>query len=152
VVVNVAGRRPELPPLVVMTPRSGWWQCAAERGGGLACWMESIRAVSAAKPLRPALFIASSGHEPGHYGPAAFLKEHPTLIKDAAAWIHLGANIGAAGGQMRIQASDDEIEGRMVRALDEANASVRQRVPRGTVPGGEARNIHVGGGRYVSIL
>src|SRR4029077_20251968 len=53
VVVNVAGRRPDLAPLVVMTPRSGWWQCASERGGGLACWMESIRAVSAAKPVRP---------------------------------------------------------------------------------------------------
>jgi hypothetical protein len=29
---------------------------------------------------------------------------------------------------------------------------VRQRVPRGTRPGGEARNIHDGGGRYVSLL
>jgi hypothetical protein len=152
VVVNVAGRRADLPPLVVMTPRSGWWQCAAERGGGLACWMESIRAVSAAKAVRPAIFIASSGHELGHYGLDAFLKAHPTLIKEAAAWIHLGANIGAAGGQMRLQASDDEIEGRMVRALEEASATVRQRVPRGTVPAGEARNIHVGGGRYVSLL
>jgi hypothetical protein len=152
VVVTVAGRRPDLPPLVVMTPRSGWWQCAAERGGGLACWMESIRAVSASKPLRPAIFVASSGHELGHYGLDAFLKEHQTLIKDAAGWIHLGANIGAAGGQMRLQASDDEIEGRMVRALEDANATVRQRVARGTVPAGEARNIHVGGGRYVSLL
>jgi hypothetical protein len=114
--------------------------------------MESIRAVSAAKPLRPAIFIASSGHELGHYGLDAFLKEHPALIKDAAAWIHLGANIGAAGGQMRLQSSDDEIEAKMVKALDEATATVRQRVPRGTVPAGEARNIHVGGGRYVSLL
>ena len=152
VVVNVAGRRPDLAPVVVMTPRSGWWQCASERGGGLACWMESIRAVSAAKPLRPALFIASSGHELGHYGLDAFLKEHPALIKDAAAWIHLGANIGAAGGQIRLQASDDEIEGKLVKALDEVAATVRQRVPRGTVPAGEARNIHLGGGRYVSLL
>src|SRR5262249_31851469 len=77
VVVNAAGRRPDLAPVVVLTPRSGWWQCASERGGGLACWMESIRAVSAAKPLRPAIFIASSGHELGHYGLDAFLKEHP---------------------------------------------------------------------------
>ena len=53
---------------------------------------------------------------------------------------------------MRLQASDDEIEGRMVRTLEEASATVRQRVPRGTVPAGEARNIHVGGGRYVSLL
>jgi len=152
VVVTVAGRRADLAPLIVMTPRSGWWQCASERGGGLACWMESIRAVNAAKPLRPSIFIASSGHELGHYGLEAFLKAKPALVKDAAAWIHLGANIGAAGGQMRLQASDDDIEGRLVRALDDASATVRQRVPRGTVPAGEARNIHVGGGRYVSLL
>jgi hypothetical protein len=152
VVVNVAGRRADLPPLVVMTPRSGWWQCAAERGGGLACWMESIRAVAAAKPARPALFIASSGHELGHYGLDAYLKQHPSLIKEAAAWIHLGANIGAAGGQIRLQASDDEMEAKMMKAIEGAGATVRTRVPRGTVPAGEARNIHVGGGRYVSIL
>jgi len=36
VLATIRGRRPELPPLVVMTPRSGWWQCASERGGGLA--------------------------------------------------------------------------------------------------------------------
>src|SRR5262245_32256661 len=152
VVVNVPGRRTDLPPLVVMTPRSGWWQCASERGGGLACWMEAVRAVSAAKAARPAIFLASSGHELGHYGLDAFLKARPTLIKEAAAWIHLGANIGAAGGQMRLQASDDEMEGRMARALEEASAAVRQRVPRGTVPAGEARNIHIAGGRYVSLL
>jgi hypothetical protein len=152
VVATVAGRQADLPPVVVMTPRSGWWQCASERGGGLACWMEAVRAVSAAKPARSAIFVTSSGHELGHYGLDAFLQQRPGLIKHAAAWIHLGANIGAAGGQMRLQASDDEIEARAGRALDESGAVVRQRVPRGTVPAGEARNIHVGGGRYVSLL
>jgi hypothetical protein len=34
VVVRLQGSAPSLPPLIVMTPRSGWWQCAAERGGG----------------------------------------------------------------------------------------------------------------------
>src|SRR4029453_15448550 len=106
----------------------------------------------AAKAARPAIFIASSGHELGHYGLDAFLKARPALIKEAAAWIHLGANIGAAGGQMRLQSSDDEIEARALRAMEQSGASVAQRVPRGTVPGGEARNIHVGGGRYVSFL
>jgi hypothetical protein len=152
VVATVAGRQPSLAPLVVMTPRSGWWQCASERGGGLACWMETIRAVVAAKGVRPAIFVASSGHELGHYGLEAFLQQHPGLIKDAAAWIHLGANIGAAGGQVRLQASDDESEARAVRGLREANAVVQQRVPRGTLPAGEARNIHAGGGRYVSLV
>src|SRR5690606_27719024 len=37
VVVAVPGTDSTLDPLVVMTPRSGWWHCAGERGGGLAC-------------------------------------------------------------------------------------------------------------------
>lgn len=152
VVAIVSGRQPTLAPLVVLTPRSGWWQCASERGGGLACWMEIIRAVVTAKPARPTMFVATSGHELGHLGLTAFLAQHPGLLKDATAWIHLGANIGAAGGQMRLQASDDESEARAVRALAAANAVVAQRVPRGTVPAGEARDIHLGGGRYISLL
>ncbi|MGC2413953.1 MAG: hypothetical protein WA459_14795, partial [Stellaceae bacterium] len=35
------------PPLVVMTPRSSWWQSTAERGGGLVAWLESLRALLA---------------------------------------------------------------------------------------------------------
>ena len=152
VVANVSGMQANLAPLVVMTPRSGWWQCASERGGGLACWIETLRAVSAAKPAREVIFLASSGHELGHYGLDAFLRERPELIKGARAWIHLGASIGAAGGQMRIQASDDAIEESTLRALEKAGASIAIRVPRGTVPLGEARNIHTDGGRYVSLL
>ena len=152
VVATVAGQQPHLAPLVVITPRSGWWQCASERGGGLACWIEMLRAVSAATPIRSAVFLASSGHELGHHGLDAFVHTQPALIKSASAWIHLGASIGAAGGQMRLQASDDELETRALRALEDAGTSVQRRVPRGTVPAGEARNIHVGGGRYLSLL
>jgi hypothetical protein len=152
VIANVSGMRANLAPLVVMTPRSGWWQCASERGGGLACWIETLRAVSAAKPARQVIFLASSGHELGHQGLDAFLRERPGLIKGARAWIHLGASIGAAGGQMRIQASDDAIEESTLLAIEKAGASVAKRVPRGTVPLGEARNIHTEGGRYVSLL
>ena len=36
--------------------------------------------------------------------------------------------------------------------LQKASARLYSRVPRGTVPGGEARNIHVGGGRYLSFI
>jgi hypothetical protein len=152
VVGAVAGSRPELPPVVVMTPRSGWWQCASERGGGIACWTETIRAVRAARAPRTVRFIASSGHELGHFGLDAWLESQPGLIKRAAAWIHLGANIGAAGGRPRLQASSDEIEAMAAAAFERAGTPVQQRVPRGNVPGGEARNIHVGGGRYVSLL
>lgn len=152
IVASVRGRRPELPPVVVMTPRSGWWQCASERGGGIACWLESIRAVADVRPERTVRFIASSGHELGHLGLESFLHEEPALIKSAAAWVHLGANIGAKDGRTRLQSVSDEIEAVAVAALEMAGARLDARVPRGTVPRGEARNIHVGGGRYVSLL
>jgi hypothetical protein len=152
ILATVRGSRPELPPVVVMTPRSGWWQCVSERGGGLACWLESLRAVAEVRPQRTVRFIASSGHELGHLGLDTFLHEEPALIKGAAAWLHLGANIGAAEGRTRLQSSADEIEALATTALQKAGARVDARVPRGQVPGGEARNIHVAGGRYVSLL
>ena len=34
VVASVSGSNSGAAPLVVMTPRSGWWSCASERGGG----------------------------------------------------------------------------------------------------------------------
>jgi hypothetical protein len=71
VITRVPGKDKSAAPVVVMTPRSGWWGCASERGGGLACWLEIMRAVRDAKPVRDVLFVASSGHELGHLGLAA---------------------------------------------------------------------------------
>jgi hypothetical protein len=152
VVATVRGTQPSLPAVVVITPRSGWWQCAAERGGGLACWLEAMRAVGAARLARTVVFLASSGHELGHLGLGAFLGNRREPVDANKAWLHLGANIGAAGGRARLQASDDGIEKMAGEALMRAGTPVEQRVPRGTVPAGEARNIHLGGGRYVSLL
>jgi hypothetical protein len=151
-VVATVGSGSALPPVVVITPRSGWWNCASERGGGLACWLEAVRAAARARPARTVQFVASSGHELGHIGLDAFIDRHADLVKRAHAWLHLGANIGAAGGRMRLQSSDDDIERRAAAALSGAGATIVDRVARGTVPAGEARNIHVGGGRYASIL
>jgi hypothetical protein len=152
IMATMTGRQPDLPPVIVMTPRSGWWQCASERGGGISCWLEIIRAVAAARPERTVRFLASSGHELGHLGLDRFLEHEKGLVAKAAAWIHLGANIGAAGGRSRLQSSADDIEQLALKTLERAGATVDQRVPRGTVPGGEARNIHVNGGRYISLL
>ena len=152
VVAFVEGRDTTLEPLYVITPRSGWWRCASERGGGIACWLEVMAALGAAAPSRRAVFIASSGHELGHLGLDAAIAARPGSVPGAAAWMHLGANIGAAGGRSRLQTSDDAIEALAVSAFDRAGAVVAERVARGTVPAGEARNIHVGGGRYISLL
>ncbi len=153
VITMVSGTDKSLAPLVVMTPRSGWWWCASERGGGLACWLEIMRAMRDARPARDVLFVASSGHELGHLGLDTFMERRPGLVPAAKAWIHLGANIGAAQGPgNNLQASDDEMESMMAEAMTKAGLRIDRRLPRGAVPRGEAENVHRGGGRYVSII
>jgi hypothetical protein len=153
VVTVVSGTNKSLAPLVVMTPRSGWWWCASERGGGLACWLEIMRTMRDTKPARDVLFVASSGHELGHLGIDAFIARRPGLVPAARAWMHLGANIGAAQAPgNNLQASDDEMESVMAEAVTKAGLRIDRRLPRGAVPRGEAENVHRGGGRYVSII
>lgn len=156
VVAMVEGRDPALAPVMVITPRSGWWNCAAERGGGIVCWLEAMRATAAAQARRRVIFLASSGHELGHLGLDAFLHANSSLIRSAHAWIHLGANIGAGdpstAAGARLQASDDDVEREMATALEAFKAPIADRLPRGRVPAGEARNLHTGGARYVSLL
>jgi hypothetical protein len=153
VVAVVSGTDKGAAPLVVMTPRSGWWWCASERGGGLACWLEIMRAMLEVKPFRDVFFVASSGHEIGHRGIENFIERHPGIISRAKAWIHLGANIGAAQGPGNcLQTSDVELQSMMTEVMTKIGLVIDQRVPHGSVPRGEARNIHRGGGRYVSII
>jgi hypothetical protein len=153
VITVVSGTNKSIAPVVVMTPRSGWWWCASERGGGLACWLEIMRATHHAKPVRDVLFVASSGHELGHLGLDAFIERRPGLVPAAKAWIHLGANIGASQGPgNNLQASDDEMESTMAEAMIKAGLRIDQRHPRGAVPRGEAENVHRAGGRYISII
>ena len=153
VTAAIAGTDKGAAPVIVMTPRSGWWWCASERGGGLACWLEIMRATRAARPVRDVLFVASSGHELGHLGLDAFIDRRPGLVPAAKAWIHLGANIGAARGPgNHLQASDDAMEAMMAEEMIKAGLRVDQRRPRGLPPRGEAENVHRGGGRYISII
>jgi hypothetical protein len=153
VVAVVSGTDKGAAPLVVMTPRSGWWWCASERGGGLACWLEIMRAMLEAKPFRDVVFVASSGHEIGHRVIDNFIERHPGIISRANAWIHLGANIGAALGPGNcLQTSDDELQSMMTEVMTKIGLRIDQRVPHGNMPQGEAGNIHRGGGRYISII
>ena len=148
------GTEPSLPPVFVMTPRSGWWTCASERGGGIAVWLEMIRGMTAAPtPRRTTVFLASTGHELGHYGLEEFLRTRSRLVRGAAAWIHLGANFGAAVGPgPRLQASAPELLDRTTEALERAGEAPARRRPAGEPPAGEARHIHAGGGTYLSIV
>lgn len=149
---RVAGSQPGLPPLVVMTPRSGWWQCASERGGGIAAFLEIARAFSLSQPRCDVLFTANTGHELGHLGLDQYLHANPDLIKDAAVWMHLGANFAAKGSVIRLQYSDYELEDLVEGVLAQHGLVPGVETPIGSRPLGEARNVFDGGGHFVSLL
>lgn len=148
------GAQPSLPPLLVMTPRSGWWTCASERGGGIAVWLEVIRAmVTGTAPARTTVFLASTGHELGHYGLEEFLRTRSRLVRGSVGWIHLGANFGAAvGGAPMLQASSAELQRLALDAMTRAGEVADRLRPVGEPPGGEVRHVHDGGGPYISLI
>jgi hypothetical protein len=154
VTAELTGSDTTLAPIVVMTPRSGWYWCASERGGGIACWLEIMRGLRVTPLKRSVLFVASSGHELGHLGIDAFIHQRPGIVKRASAWLHLGANIGAATDLANnlLQASDDDMDRRLTEAMTAAGLAIARRAPRTNVPAGEAEAVHRGGGRYVSSI
>jgi Peptidase family M28 len=150
---TIDGLDPSLPPLVIMTPRSGWWQCASERGGGIAAYLEMMRAIADSRPERTVIFTANTGHELGHTGLDHYLDEHPALIAGAYLWVHLGANFAARhGANVRLQYSDARAKTEMATIMDAHGVKPGVTTPIGNRPLGEARNVHDGGGRYISIL
>jgi hypothetical protein len=127
VLAGIEGKNPGLPPLVIMTPRSGWWTCASERGGGIACWLELMLCMRDTKPARDVRFVASSGHELGYRGIEVYAERHPDLIRRSRAWIHLGANIGAAQQPGNtIQASDDEMESVLSKGMTASGLAINR--------------------------
>lgn len=150
VYARIDGRRSALAPFVVVTPKSSWWVSTAERGGGIAVWLALLRHFAANRPDRDVIFIATSGHELGHLGLEHYLATNPA--PGAHAWLHLGANFAAAGSGVRIQASDGDSLETIRAALADAGCEPAGANPVGVRPGGEARNVHDLGERYLSIL
>jgi hypothetical protein len=153
IVVTLKGSEPGRAPLVVMTPRSSWWQSTAERGGGLVCWLESLRALLAAPLARNVVFTANTGHELGHLGLDDFAARRPGWDrKDGADWVHYGANLGAAGGVLSLVSNADDLR---ALGLAELNAAGQppDDIPWPTQPpSGETRDIHKAGGRYMTLV
>lgn len=153
VVVTLNGTDPTRRPVVVMTPRSSWWQSTAERGGGIVCWIETLRALLAAPPACDVILTANSGHELGHLGLDDFLARRPGWDRaDGATWIHYGANIGAAGGALSVVSPNDDLRAAMRDALSDAGRAPDTMAPKTLVPSGETRDIHRAGGRYATLV
>lgn len=150
---EIAGREPDLAPVVVITPRSSWWHSTSERGGGIALWLDLLHMLASTRPRRTVIFSANTGHELGHVGMQRFLDANEALVPEAHCWIHLGANFAAAlQPNVRLQASDEATMTLADAALARHRAPPMVRTEIGSAPFGEARDIDAGGGRYVSIV
>jgi hypothetical protein len=79
---------PSQAPIVINTPLTGWFTCAAERGTGIAIALALAERIA---PQHAVLVVGSPGHELlPHLGLSAFLQQshvQPALV------VHLGANV-----------------------------------------------------------
>ncbi len=151
VIGTIPGTDPDADPVVLMTPKSGWYTCAAERGGGIAIWLEIAGRIAANPGRRPLNLVASTGHELHHLGLDHYIQQLGDAAHNVHAWMHLGASIGSRNGQPGYAASDDELFGVATDALN-AQGLKRRPFPVGNAGYGEARNIGEINGRFVSLL
>ena len=156
IVVPLRGRGGSSSTVVVMTPRSSWWQSTSERGGSVVCWLEALRALLKAPPSCDVIFTANSGHELGHLGLDDFMARRPRwkrpISEGGATWVHFGANIGAAGGELLLQSASEDLRDLALSQLTRVAQIPDLIAPISTVPSGETRDIHRAGGCYVTLV
>lgn len=134
------GSRGDLSPIVVFTPRTGWWHCASERGGGLAAMVNLARALRDTDVERTVILAVTSGHELGYLGMKRLVRE--VLPADAHLWVHLGANFSARHDPLFfVQASNAMIEQAFLHALNAEGVEPDIIAPRGGPLSGEGEHI-----------
>lgn len=79
--------------IVISTPQSGWFRCAAERGPGIALFLALARWASKRQSPTSFLFVSTSGHELGGLGMKSFLNTYAPPPGQVLCWLHLGAGI-----------------------------------------------------------
>ena len=151
IVLTISGRDRNRPPVVVMTPRSSWWQSTSERGGGLVCWLETLRALQAHPPGCDVVLTANSGHELGHIGLDDFIARRPGW-ETKATWVLFGANIGATGSKLVLLSAHDDLRELAVRHLTAAGQKPDSLADKSVVPSGETKDIQRAGGRHLTIV
>lgn len=81
--------------LIVSTPKSGWFTCAAERGPGVAAWLYMARWAAKNATNVNLVMVANSGHEYENSGSDIFIEHEAPKPADTVMWAHIGANVAA---------------------------------------------------------
>ncbi|MFL2646026.1 MAG: hypothetical protein ACJ0KD_01030 [Dehalococcoidia bacterium] len=154
VIASIEGSQSNTPAIGIVTPKSGWFTCAAERGGGIAIFLALAESIAALPEPHPTVhLLASSGHELNFYGIRSYARTHRDNITKAAAWLHLGASIGAREEPNSIAATSDEDLEKFVRqSLSTSNLELTNIRNPGPAVGGEALILSDLDTRYISFL
>lgn len=108
-------------PVVIVTPRTGWWESTAERAGGLLAWLAGIEMaghLQGTNRLRcPVFGYATCGHELGHIGLEELIRQRAELLQGARYWLHLGANLGTASNLQMMIRAENPADGDAMRQL-----------------------------------
>ena len=145
------------PPLVVITPRTGWWESTAERAGGLVAWLAALSAGAAlharGELRRDMHAFATCGHELGHLGLTELLAREARLLRGASHWLHLGANLGCASNLTLFLRAPEAEDAEHMRGLlcDEGYPAAFIRVEPISAISGEGRDVTEHGGKVLSM-
>ncbi len=158
IVAHVAAQtNMSVSPLIVVTPRTGWWESTAERGGGLVAWLAAIaaaRALNTQGKLHCALTAyATCGHELGHLGLSELLAREPGLVRGDKPILHLGANLGCASNlTLFLRAADTAMAAQMRDLLtNEGYPAEFIRVEPISAVSGEGRDLTDHGAQVLSM-
>jgi hypothetical protein len=144
-------------PIVLLTPRTGWWESTAERAGGIVAWFAGLSAAHALHQRgalkREVRGYATCGHELGHVGLEDLLAREHKLVGAAAWWLHLGANLGTASNVAMTVRTDDAAEAEAMRALlvAEGYPADAIRLEPASTYSGEGRDLAAHGARVLSL-
>lgn len=93
---NVVGRRVGTGKKIVLTtPLSGWFTCAAERGSGVSAFLALADWLARAHPNLDVTLGAMTGHEFENLGSKKFNAQMVPPPGDVDLWVHLGASFAA---------------------------------------------------------
>lgn len=152
VYTTIVGRQPSLDPVIVLTPTSGWWHCASERGGGIALWLHLLAHARQGLLNRTVIFAATSGHELGHLGSKMMVSDSDFGVEKVHAWLHLGASFCGKSAHTILQASNDTVRAKTLSSMQKHGIAPQTVVSGQGALAGEIKDVLTGDGtQYISI-
>jgi hypothetical protein len=114
--------------IAISTPRSGWFDCVAERGTGTAVFLELADWAARRFPSHSVFLMNTGGHEYFFAGSHRVLHEAPVPAATAV-WAHIGASLAVRDSVERdgqVTMLDTADPGRTLMSTDSARAAAAE--------------------------